>query len=102
LGIVSITQRYRAAVRRASATTWLAFGENRRDSKAPQASSGTKGDIDTEKKVVVAGASGLIGVAALEAFLSAGWEVVAISRRKPVLPSGRNFEFISVDLRDRP
>jgi nucleoside-diphosphate-sugar epimerase len=54
------------------------------------------------KKVVVAGASGLIGVAALEAFLSAGWEVVAISRRKPVLPSGRNFEFISVDLRDRP
>lgn len=51
-------------------------------------------------KALVVGASGLIGVAAIEAFLSAGWEVVGISRRKPTLPSGRNFEFLSVDLRD--
>ena len=36
-----------------------------------------------KNKVLVAGASGLIGVAAIEAFLSAGWEVVGISRRKP-------------------
>jgi nucleoside-diphosphate-sugar epimerase len=51
-------------------------------------------------KVLVAGASGLIGVAAIEAFLSAGWDVVGISRRKPNLPSGRDFDFVSVDLRD--
>ena len=66
-----------------------------------QASNGSKEDIDKKKnKVLVAGASGLIGVAAIEAFLSAGWNVVGISRRKPALPSGRSFDFISVDLRD--
>jgi len=53
-----------------------------------------------KNKVLVAGASGLIGVAAIEAFLAAGWEVVGISRRKPELPSGRDFGFIPVDLRD--
>ena len=51
-------------------------------------------------KVLVTGASGLLGVAAIEKFLSAGWEVVGVSRRKPELPSGRNVEFLSVDLRD--
>jgi NAD(P)-dependent dehydrogenase (short-subunit alcohol dehydrogenase family) len=49
-------------------------------------------------KVLVTGASGLLGVAAIEKFLSAGWEVV-VSRRKPELPSGRDIEFLSVDLR---
>src|SRR5262245_30857051 len=58
-------------------------------------------DADKKKsKILVAGASGLIGVAAIEAFLSAGWDVVGISRRKPALPSGRSFDFMSVDLRD--
>jgi len=66
----------------------------------PQARSGTRRELETKKKVLVAGASGLIGVAAVQAFLSAGWEVVAMSRRGPVLPSGQNFEFIPVDLRD--
>jgi nucleoside-diphosphate-sugar epimerase len=51
-------------------------------------------------KVLVAGASGLVGVAAIESFLAAGWDVVGISRRKLELPSGRDFMFISVDLRD--
>jgi nucleoside-diphosphate-sugar epimerase len=51
-------------------------------------------------KVLVTGASGLLGVAAIEKFLSAGWDVVGISRRKPELPSGRDVEFLSVDLRD--
>jgi hypothetical protein len=51
-----------------------------------------------EEKGLVAGASGLIGVAAAEAFLSAARDVVAISRRRPRLPSGRDFEFIPVDL----
>jgi nucleoside-diphosphate-sugar epimerase len=52
-----------------------------------------------KNKVLVAGASGLIGVAAIESFLAADWDVVGISRRKPVLPNGREFDFISVDLR---
>jgi nucleoside-diphosphate-sugar epimerase len=51
-------------------------------------------------KVLVTGASGLVGVAAIEKFLSAGWEVVGVSCRKPELPSGRDVEFLSVDLRD--
>ena len=51
-------------------------------------------------KVLVTGASGLLGVAAIEKFLSAGWDVVGVSRRKPELPSGRDIEFLSVDLRD--
>jgi hypothetical protein len=46
------------------------------------------------------GASGLLGVAAIEKFLAAGWKVVGVSRRKPELPSGRDVEFLSVDLRD--
>jgi nucleoside-diphosphate-sugar epimerase len=52
-------------------------------------------------KVLVTGASGLLGVAAIEKFLSAGWEVVGVSRRKPELISGREIEFLSVDLQDR-
>ncbi len=52
------------------------------------------------KKVLVTGASGLLGVAAIEKFLAAGWEVVGVSRRKPELPSGRDIDFLSVDLRD--
>jgi nucleoside-diphosphate-sugar epimerase len=52
------------------------------------------------KKVLIAGASGLIGVGAIESFLDAGWDVVGVSRRKPRLPSGRDLEFVSVDLRD--
>jgi len=52
-------------------------------------------------KVLVAGASGLLGVAAIEKFLSAGWEVVGVSRRKPELISGREIEFLSVDLQDQ-
>jgi nucleoside-diphosphate-sugar epimerase len=51
-------------------------------------------------KVLVTGASGLLGVAAIEKFLAAGWEVVGVSRRRPELPGGRNVEFLSVDLRD--
>jgi nucleoside-diphosphate-sugar epimerase len=51
-------------------------------------------------KVLVTGASGLLGVAAIEKFLSAGWDVAGVSRRKPELPSGRDIEFLSVDLRN--
>jgi nucleoside-diphosphate-sugar epimerase len=54
----------------------------------------------SRNKVLITGASGLLGVAAIEKFLSAGWKVVAVSRRKPELPSDRDVEFLSVDLRD--
>jgi len=52
------------------------------------------------KKVLVTGASGLLGVAAIEKFLAAGCEVVGVSRLRPELPSGRDIDFLSVDLRD--
>jgi NAD(P)-dependent dehydrogenase (short-subunit alcohol dehydrogenase family) len=39
-----------------------------------------------EKKVLVTGASGLLGVAATEKFLAAGWEVIGLSRQNPALP----------------
>jgi uncharacterized protein YbjT (DUF2867 family) len=51
-------------------------------------------------KVLVTGASGLLGTATVESFLDAGWEVVGVARRKPELPSGREIEFLAVDLRD--
>jgi nucleoside-diphosphate-sugar epimerase len=51
-------------------------------------------------KVLIAGASGLLGVAAIERFLDAGWDVVATSRRQPTLPSGREYQFVAADLRD--
>src|SRR6266852_4352083 len=55
--------------------------------------------VVTPKKVLVTGA-GLLGVAAIEKFLSAGWDVVGVSLHKPKLPSGRDIAFLSVDLRD--
>jgi nucleoside-diphosphate-sugar epimerase len=51
--------------------------------------------------VLVAGASGLVGTAAVDAFLDAGWEVIALSRRKPEVFSERPFTHMAVDLRDR-
>ncbi|MET4255091.1 nucleoside-diphosphate-sugar epimerase [Bradyrhizobium sp. S3.12.5] len=51
-------------------------------------------------KVLVTGASGLLGIAAIEKFLSAEWNVVGVSRRRPELPSGRSVDYLSVDLRD--
>jgi len=52
-------------------------------------------------KVLVTGATGLIGLATVERFLDAGWDVVAVSRRQPKLPSGRSVTALSVDLRDK-
>jgi len=50
--------------------------------------------------VVIAGASGLVGAAAVDKFLGDGWDVVAISRRRPEVFSTREFLHVSVDLRD--
>src|SRR5258707_12481778 len=55
--------------------------------------------MSATNKVLVTGASGLLGVAAIEKFLSAGWEVVGGSRRKPELPSGRDIDFLSLERR---
>ena len=49
---------------------------------------------------LVAGASGLVGTAAVEAFLGAGYDVVAVSRRAPEVDSTRPFRHLSIDLRD--
>lgn len=52
------------------------------------------------KTVVIAGASGVVGNAALEHYLDEGWDVVALSRREPPTQSSRPFRHIPVDLRD--
>ncbi len=50
--------------------------------------------------VLVAGASGLVGAAAVEKFLADGWNVVAVSRRKPEVDSDRPFVHMPIDLQD--
>lgn len=52
------------------------------------------------RKVLVAGASGVVGTAAVESFLDAGWDVVALSRRVPEIARQRPFLHIAADLRD--
>ena len=54
--------------------------------------------------VLIAGASGVVGNAALERFLSRdGWtDVIALSRRRPEIDGTRPFRHIAVDLRERP
>jgi nucleoside-diphosphate-sugar epimerase len=53
-----------------------------------------------QNKVVVAGASGLVGTAAVEKFLAEEFDVVAVSRRRPEVDEDRQFEHLAVDLRD--
>lgn len=52
-----------------------------------------------KKKVVVAGASGLVGGAAVRRFAAQGWEVVAVSRRRPV-DIAASVQHVAVDLCD--
>jgi nucleoside-diphosphate-sugar epimerase len=52
------------------------------------------------KKVLIAGASGVVGLSAVDAFLEAGDEVIALSRRKPENASTKPYVHLSVDLRD--
>jgi nucleoside-diphosphate-sugar epimerase len=52
-------------------------------------------------KVLIAGASGLVGAAAVDRFLAEeSYDVVAVSRRRPEVESDRPFRHVSVDLRD--
>jgi nucleoside-diphosphate-sugar epimerase len=48
--------------------------------------------------VLIAGALGLVGRAALAEYAAAGWDIVALARRKPEFESGARF--LSVDLTD--
>ena len=51
--------------------------------------------------VVITGASGVVGNAALDHYLDQGWDVVAVSRRPPITTSPRAFRHLSIDLTDR-
>lgn len=51
-------------------------------------------------KVMVVGASGVVGTAAVTAFAQSGWDVVAVSRRPPEPEPEVPFEHHSVDLLD--
>ena len=54
----------------------------------------------TGPTVVIAGASGVVGDAALSHYLDEGWDVVTLSRRAPETKSDLPFRHVSVDLRD--
>lgn len=50
--------------------------------------------------VVVFGASGLVGTAAIDSFLAEGEQVIAVSRRTPELMNDGEFEHLQLDLFD--
>jgi nucleoside-diphosphate-sugar epimerase len=52
------------------------------------------------RTVLITGASGLVGTAAVDAFLNAGWDVIGVSRRRPEVFSDRTFMHLPVDLQD--
>jgi len=51
--------------------------------------------------VLIIGASGLVGTAAVEAFARAGWDVTAVSRRHPQVDGDECFRHVALDLTDR-
>lgn len=51
-------------------------------------------------RLLVVGASGVIGAATVEKFAKEGWDVIALSRRRPVLPAAVRYEHVAVDLTD--
>jgi nucleoside-diphosphate-sugar epimerase len=52
------------------------------------------------RTVLITGASGLVGSAAIDSFLEAGWEVIAVSRRVPEICSKKPFRHLAVDLQN--
>jgi len=52
------------------------------------------------RTVLVTGASGLVGAAAVDAFLDAGWDVIAVSRRRPEVFSSRPYTHLPLDLQN--
>jgi nucleoside-diphosphate-sugar epimerase len=55
----------------------------------------------TPSSVLVVGASGLVGAAAVEAFSKADWDVIAVSRRPPEHDHDIEFRHLALDLTDR-
>jgi nucleoside-diphosphate-sugar epimerase len=51
--------------------------------------------------ILIAGASGVIGAAAVEHFAALGWRVTGLSRRRPAVPETTLFQHLPVDLDDR-
>ena len=52
-------------------------------------------------RVLVAGASGVVGSSAITAFSEAGWDVVSLSRRTPELRPSGSVRHLNVDLTDK-
>jgi len=50
--------------------------------------------------VLIAGASGVVGQAAVEAFAAAGWDVIAVSRRAPDVAPSPRWRHLKLDLLD--
>ena len=53
-----------------------------------------------QNKVLIAGASGLVGTAAAISFAREGWQVIAASRRPPELLDDPNIHHVALDLQD--
>jgi nucleoside-diphosphate-sugar epimerase len=51
-------------------------------------------------KVLIVGASGVVGQAAAEAFVAAGWDVIAVSRRAPDVAPSPRWRHLKLDLLD--
>ena len=51
-------------------------------------------------RVLIAGASGVVGQAAVEAFVAAGWDVIAVSRRAPDVAPSPRWHHLKLDLLD--
>jgi len=57
-------------------------------------------DVGATGTVLIAGASGLVGTAAMESFAADGYDVIALSRRRPELATPVAFRQLALDLRD--
>lgn len=54
----------------------------------------------SERTVLIAGASGVIGQSAVARFAAAGWRVIGVSRRAPDVAAGTAYEHVPLDLMD--
>jgi nucleoside-diphosphate-sugar epimerase len=56
--------------------------------------------LEMSRTVLITGGSGVVGSAAIDAFLDAGWDVIAVSRRRPEIFSDKPYTHLPVDLQD--
>ena len=92
--------RRRTSQKRASSPQILAYGDRDRASAAQPARLTRKALGRDVRTVVVAGASGTVGAAAVQAFLDAGWRVLALSRRAPPVDACERLHHLPLDLLD--